>query len=135
MARRLIVDTGLVVGAERGDGDLSDFVAPDDDLVVAAITVAELRAGVELASERHREARRAFLARVLDLLAVEPYDVATAEAHAHLLAHVRRIGEPRGAHDLIVAATAVVTGRTILTGDRRARFGDLPGVDCIVVGR
>lgn len=34
---------------------------------------------------------------------------------------------------LIIAATAVATSRTVLTTDRNARFGDLPGVDFIVV--
>lgn len=37
------------------------------------------------------------------------------------------------ADDLITAATAVATGRTVLTTDRNARFEDLPGVDCILV--
>jgi predicted nucleic acid-binding protein len=48
-----------------------------------------------------------------------------------LLAHVRRSGSPRGAHDLIIAAHAAQTGRTILSRDAKARFGDLPGVTAI----
>ena len=36
-------------------------------------------------------------------------------------------------HDLIIAATAVATGRTVLTTDRKANYHDLPGVTCIVV--
>lgn len=48
--------------------------------------------------------------------------------HAALLAHVRRSGRPRGAHELIVAATARASDRTILTTDGRAGFDDLPGV-------
>ncbi len=39
-----------------------------------------------------------------------------------------------GAHDLIIAATAVVTRRTILTTDRGAHYADLPGVDCLIAG-
>lgn len=44
-----------------------------------------------------------------------------------LLAHARRTGRPRGAHDLQIAATAAATGRLVLTTDRRA-FDGLPGV-------
>jgi tRNA(fMet)-specific endonuclease VapC len=56
------------------------------------------------------------------------YTEATAACHARLIAHVRRSGTPRGAHDLIIAAHAAQTGRTVLTSGARARFADLPGV-------
>jgi predicted nucleic acid-binding protein len=51
------------------------------------------------------------------------YDDDVAEVHADLLAHVRRSGLPRGAHDLIIAAS----GRAVVTADRLA-FERLPGV-------
>ena len=133
MARRLILDTGVLIASERVTSRLMDAIAEDDDLVIAAITVAELRTGVELATERHRGARAAFLAKVLETLPIETYDLATADIHGLLLGHVHRGGTKRGAHDLIIAATAVITKRTVLTTDRSANFHDLPGVDCIVV--
>lgn len=133
MARRLILDTGVLVESERGRTAVMDSIADDDDLVVAAITVAELRTGVELAGDRNRAGRAAFLDKVVETLPVELYDLATAEVHGRLLAHVHRGGSRRGAHDLIIAATAISTRRTILTTDRSARFADLPGVDALVV--
>ncbi|MGI8880801.1 MAG: PIN domain-containing protein [Jatrophihabitans sp.] len=133
MARRLIVDTGVLIASERARIKLSAAIDQDDDLVIAAVTVAELRTGVELASEAHRAARSEFLARVLDTLPVEPYELPTAEAHGRLLAHVHRSGTKRGAHDLIIAATAVATSRTVITTDRNAHFDDLPGVTGILV--
>ena len=98
-----------------------------DDVAIAAITVAELRVGVELASGRARAARRAFVDDVMAVIQVLAYDVFVAEAHAVLLGEVRRQGRPRGAHDLLIAATAAATGRTVVTADARA-FEDLPGV-------
>lgn len=133
MARRLIIDTGVLIASGRARAELAAVIADDDDLVVAGITVAELRTGIELATEAHRAARSEFLVKLLETFPVEPYAVGTAEAHGRLLAHVHRTGTKRGAHDLIIAATAVATGRTILTTDRNAHFEDLPGVDCIVV--
>jgi len=65
----------------------------DDDLVIAAIIVAELRAGIELAGPAHRTARGEFLLRVLETLPVEPCDLTTAEAHGRLLAHVHCSGK------------------------------------------
>lgn len=133
MARRLIIDTGVLVASERGRTGLMDVVSEDDDLVIAAITVAELRTGIELANVRHRAGRAEFLVKVLETLPVEPYDLATAEVHGRLLAHVHRSGTKRGAHDLMIAATALATRRIVLTTDRSANFHDLPGVGCIVV--
>lgn len=133
MARRLIIDTGVLVASERGRRGFMNFLAEDDDLVIAAITVAELRTGIELATEHHRAARAEFLVKVLETLPVESYDVATAEVHGRLLAHVHRSGTKRGAHDLIIAATAVATNRAVLTTNHSANFQDLPGVECIVV--
>lgn len=133
MARRLIVDTGVLVTSERDNRALIEAIHADDDLAIAAVTVAELRTGVELATDAHRTGRVEFLAQVLDTFPVEPYGLTTAQAHGRLLAHVHRSGTKRGAHDLIIAATAASTGRTVLTADRNARFGDLPGVQCLTV--
>lgn len=98
-----------------------------DDVAVAAITVAELKVGVQLAKGRRRDKRESFVAAVLDVVSVEPYDLDVAEAHAVLLAHVRRAGMPRGAHDLIIAATARARERQVVSSDQ-AGFADLPDV-------
>ena len=65
---------------------------------------------------------------------IEDYTLDVAVAHARLLAYVRRAGRPRGAHDLVIAATGAATGRTVLTSDANAGLADLPGVDALVVG-
>lgn len=69
------------------------------------------------------------------IVTVPNSDVEVAEAHGRLLAHIHRAGAKRGAHDLIIAATAVATRRTLVTTDRSARFQDLPGVDCVVISQ
>ena len=78
-------------------------------------------------AERAAERARA-LTVITSVVDVLDYTPATAAQHGRLLAHVRRSGSPRGAHDLIIAAHAAETGRVILSRDARARFGDLPGV-------
>jgi len=107
---------------------LADGLAADDDVAVAAVTVAELLVGVELAEARYREERAGWIEGLLSALRVEVYDLDVAREHATLLAHVKRVGEPRGAHDLIVAATARSRDRTVVTTDIRG-FAGLPGVD------
>jgi tRNA(fMet)-specific endonuclease VapC len=122
-----MLDTAELVTAERGTMPLDDLLQDDDDVAIAAVTAAELLVGVELADARRHAARAAFVEDVLATVPVEEYDLEVARAHARLLAHVRRTGKPRGAHDLIIAATALATGRAVVTADL-AGFDQLPDV-------
>lgn len=130
MARRLILDTTTLIAFERGTFDTTTL--DDDDLAIAAITVAEFRTDIELADTAERAADRArTLAVITGALTVLDYTERTAVEHARLLAHVRRAGRPRGDHDLIIAAHAAEHRRTVLSLDAQARFADLPGVDAV----
>lgn len=131
MARRLILDTGVLITAERDGDGLTTILADDDDVAVAAVTVAELQLGVELATDAHRQRRQEFVDGVRALIPVEDYTADVALVHARLLAQGRRTGTPRGAHDLIIAATAAATARALVTRDGQARFDDLPGVHAL----
>lgn len=127
MGRRLILDTNVLIAYERGtiDRDALD----DDDLAVAAVSIAEYRVGIELADSAARAADRArALVAIISAVNVLDYTEITAACHAKLIAHARRAGRPRGVHDLIIASHALQADRIILTFDARARFGDLPGV-------
>ena len=127
MGRRLILDTNVLIAYERGTLDRT--LLDDDELAIAAVTVAEYRVGIELADTVARAADRArALAAIVSAVDVLDYTDATAAHHARLIAHARRAGTPRGAHDLIIAAHAAETGRIILSRDAKARFGDLPDV-------
>lgn len=127
MGRRLILDTNVLIAYERGTIDRAALDA--DELAVAAVSVAEYRVGIELADTPARAADRArALVAITSAVEVLDYTETTAACHAKLIAHARRAGMPRGAHDLIIAAHAVQTERTVLTFDAKARSADLPGV-------
>jgi tRNA(fMet)-specific endonuclease VapC len=124
---RLILDTTVVVAGERGRLRLDDLIGDEDDVVVSAITVAELLVGVELADAANQSRRRALVDSIVATIPVEDYDLDVARSHALLLAHTHRSGRRRGAHDLVIAATALARGRVVVTADG-VGFGDLPGV-------
>jgi len=129
----LTVDTGVLVDVERRNRQLDDVTADDDDVAIAAITLTELEVGVRVASTKLQlRRRRLFVDTILSAATVISYDESTALCRADLLTHVRRMGRPRGAHDLIVAATAAATIRTLVTTDGRA-FADLPEISVTVV--
>jgi tRNA(fMet)-specific endonuclease VapC len=87
--------------------------------------VAELLVGVELADRRRRRARQEYVATLIRSVPIEPYDLEVARVHAELLVHVRKEGRARGAHDLLIAATARARDRTVVTADTTG-FDDLP---------
>jgi tRNA(fMet)-specific endonuclease VapC len=117
----------VLITGERGRVRLDDLIGDEDDVAVAAVTVAELLVGVELADPDRRSRRAALVDAIVATIPVEDYDLDVARSHALLLAHTRRSGRRRGAHDLIIAATALARGRTVVTADHGG-FGDLPGV-------
>lgn len=125
---RLILDASVLIEAERGEGKLLESLDDVDDVAISAIAVAELQVGVRLTKGRRQRAQHeSFIASIVEAISGEPSDLEVAQAHDELLAHVRRAGTPRGAHDLIIAATALARDREVVTVDRRD-FADLPGV-------
>ena len=128
---RVILDSGVLVAGARGTVDVPSGI----DVALPAVAIAEYLAGVLLDSDvSRRAAQRAFLDEVLAVVPICDYDRSVAEHHAELLSFVRRKGRTRGAHDLIIAATARATQRTLWTTDQRARFDELPGVTARLVG-
>lgn len=130
---RLILDTGVIIAGARGHLGVTSLTDADD-AAIPAVAVAEYLAGTLLDSDPGRSAaQRAFLDEVLSVLPILEYDGDVAKHHAALLAHVKHTGGKRGAHDLIIAATARATGRILLTTDDRARFGELPKINARLV--
>lgn len=124
---RLILDTTVLVTADRKQTPLGRVVEDEDDVAVAAVTVAELLVGVMLADQRQRRRRQRFVNELLSVLHIEDYGSDVARVHAALLVHTRRSGRPRGAHDLIIAATAIAVDRELVSDDAGG-FADLPGL-------
>lgn len=125
---RLLLDTTFLIDTERTGGDLDGIIDDDDDVSIAAVTVAELRVGALLANRRNQTARADFVDDVIATIPVLDYDIDVAETHAQLLVEVRSQGRPRGAHDLIIAATAKAFDLLVVSADESA-FEDLPGVN------
>ena len=127
MARRVILDTGVLIAIERGQLDV-DAALGLDDAAIAAITAMELLVGVERADSAHRQVRAVRVEAILSSLPVEPYNVGVARVHARLAVMAMAQGRPRSANDMMIAATAAATSRILLTTDANAGFDQLTGV-------
>jgi len=128
----LILDADVIIGGEKGVFDFHGWVAarPDDSFEVAAITVAELWHGVERAKGAHRARRRAYIEAVLEALPIIPYTEQTAYEHARLWAELEGTGRMIGFYDVIVAATALERGASVVTFNKR-HFAQVKGLNVI----
>lgn len=132
MARRVVLDTGVIIAFERGKLDV-DTVLGADDAVIAAVTAMELLVGVERADPANRQRRTRHVEAVLASVPVVDYTLDVARVHARLVAQAMNRGKPRSTFDMIIAATAAAEGRVLLTTDMAADFGGLSGVNVEVL--
>lgn len=114
----VLLDTAVLIAAERGTFDMPGYLAAlgDAPVAVAAITASELLHGVERARDAAvRQRRSAFVEGVLENVPVIPFGLAEARAHARIWAELAAAGALIGAHDLQIAATSLVAGSEIAT--------------------
>jgi tRNA(fMet)-specific endonuclease VapC len=126
-----LIDTSVLIAMERGQIDLSALMTPNDQIAIAAITASELLHGVHRASTaRTKAVREAFVEGLLARVPVLSFHLVTARIHARLWAELAGEGIVVGAHDLLIAATALVAGATIATRDTRS-FPKIPGLQLV----
>lgn len=126
----MILDTAVLIAAERGRFDIAGYLAGlgDEPVALAAISASELLHEVERARDPAvRRARAEFVEGVLANVPVIPFGLAEARVHARTWAALVAAGRLIGAHDLQIAATALVAGSAIATlnGDE---FGRVPAL-------
>ena len=99
---------------------------------IAAITASELLHGVHRATPEHRARREAFVEGVLAAFPAFAFDLLAARAHARLWAGLALAGTDVGAHDRLVAATAITAGWRVGTANIR-HFDRIPDLDVVVI--
>lgn len=116
-----LIDTSVLMAAERGQLDLAAVRRDgDDEVAVSAITAAELLHGVERLRGARRVRAERFVETLLDRVPVIDFDLPIARVHALLSADLAERGTPVGAHDLIIAATAVALEYRVATRDMKS---------------
>lgn len=128
----IVVDTDVFVHVERGMPPAwQDYAAEHGDTYLSAITVSELLVGVHRADTGARRAKRsAAVESVLAGFFVLDFTAEIARLHAQLLADLIERGQKIGAHDLIIAATALRYGFPVLTSNTR-EFERISGLDVL----
>jgi len=133
--QKLVLDTGLFIADERGRFDLKAFVAkrPRLTAVMTSITAAELYVGVERAETTKRRAeKQALLQAYLSTYPILDFDQYCAKQWAEVSNALRVRGLPIGAHDLLIAATALAHGFPVVTFNG-GEFSRVPGLTTIAL--
>jgi len=125
-----LIDSSVFIALERRGLSLGALAAaiPDEPIALSSMTASELLIGVHRADSPERRSRReAFVEAILLAIPIVPFDLRVARTHARLFAELAGVGQPIGAHDLIIAATAVANGLAVLTDNLR-HFDRVPGL-------
>ncbi len=98
---------------------------PEADIAMSAIVQAEMYTGSAKSQtpQRSREIQDEFFRRFVVL----PFDSRAAHHYGHIRADLERQGTPIGGNDLLIAATALAHGLTLVTHNTR-EFGRVPGL-------
>ena len=125
-----LIDASVFIAQERRGEPVFNqaLFAPNERVGLAAITASELIVGAYRAdSPQRRLQREAFVEAILNSIPVLPFDLRVARTHAQVLAHLTAAGQLIGAHDLLIAATALAYGYSVLTDNLR-EFRRVPGL-------
>jgi predicted nucleic acid-binding protein len=128
----LMVDTNVFIRFERS-GKPIDFSSweSSQDVYISVVIASELLMGVHRANtEDRRQRRSAFVEAVISGISVLDFTLPAARIHAEIHAELAKKGQIVGAHDLIIAATALCHGLSLLT-DNVQEFSRVPGLNVI----
>jgi predicted nucleic acid-binding protein len=126
----IIFDTSSIITIERNRESCDKIITGrgDETFGISIITVAELLHGVERADTEARKLRRqAFVEKVIESFPVFPFDISVARIYARIWASLAQKKLSVGAHDLIIAATAISLDYTVAAANIRD-FEKVPGL-------
>jgi tRNA(fMet)-specific endonuclease VapC len=118
----IIFDTSEIITLERNRQKIEEIIhgREDEFFGISVITVAELLHGVERADTETRKIKRqAFVEKVIEFFPVHDFDVTIARIYARIWASLAQKNLIVGAHDLIIAATAISMNYTVVTSNLR----------------
>ena len=126
----LIFDSSILIYLERNLQNIEKIISgrEEEPYGISVITVSELLHGVHRAdSEKRRLEREAFVERVIELFPAYPFDLNAARIYARIWANLAKKGMAIGAHDLMIGATSISLGFSVVTSDVRD-FERIPGL-------
>ncbi len=125
---RYLLDTCVISDFIKGETSTQVRLkqTPPIEIAVSAITVMELRYGLALNPQRAPTVAPA-IASLLSSITLLPFSTTEAEQAAQIRAVLRSQGQPIGAYDVLIAATALQHNLIMVTANQR-EFERVPGL-------
>ncbi|HLE64114.1 MAG TPA: type II toxin-antitoxin system VapC family toxin [Pyrinomonadaceae bacterium] len=118
----VILDTSVIIALERESISPSAVMQDreNETFGLSVVTVSELLHGVHRATPVARRIKReAFVERIISEFTLYPFDVGAARIYAQIWAELASKAIQIGAHNLLIAATAISLGHEVLTVNER----------------
>lgn len=103
------------------------LAAPPGSIYLCSIVVGELVYGALHSQPSYRANNLALVASLRRQFSSLPFDDRVAEEYGKIREHLANVGMPIGPNDLIVAATALANGCTLVTHNTQ-EFSRVPGL-------
>ncbi|KAM3092557.1 type II toxin-antitoxin system VapC family toxin [Phormidesmis sp. 146-35] len=125
---RYLLDTCVISDFIKGEPGTQTRLkrTPPADSAVSVITVMELRYGL-LNNPQRAQKIEPTIASFLASVTVLPFNTAEAEQAAQVRAVLKTQGQPIGAYDVLIAATALQYNLLMVTANQR-EFDRIPGL-------
>ena len=113
---RYMLDTDIASYLIRGDhpGVTKTFTELYEQCVISSITAAELQYG---ARKRNNRTLTQKVQALCDLVTIIPWTEEAADAYAKLRVELETAGTPIGNMDMLIAASAITEGATLVTNN------------------
>ena len=125
---RYLLDTCVISDFVKGELGTQARLkqTPPTDIAVSVITVMELRYGLLINPQRAQKIEPAIVS-FLTSVTILAFDNAEAEQVAEIRAILKTQGQPIGAYDVLIAATALQQNLLMVTANQR-EFDRVPGL-------
>jgi len=125
------LDTTVLIDASRGSvrakkrarKKIRELTQRPEPLATTRFNVAELYVGFAYSKDPRAEQKA--VKTLLDELTILEFDNEAAWLFGHVTAYLKLIGRPAGDMDVLIAATAMATGHSLITRNA-SHFRDIP---------
>jgi tRNA(fMet)-specific endonuclease VapC len=131
----IIYDTCILINYERLGTEIEGLIHAKEAAPagVSVVSIAELLHGAHRADgEERKQERLTFVEKVCAMFTVFDYDIAAARIFAEIWSSTARRGISVGVNDMIIAATALCRGYSVLTLNGKD-FKDIEGLSVRVL--
>jgi tRNA(fMet)-specific endonuclease VapC len=125
---RYLLDTCVISDFIKGEPGTQTRIkqTPPADIAISVITLMELRYGLKLNPQRAQKIEP-MMTSFLSSVAVLPFDNAESEKAADIRTVLKTQGQPIGAYDVLIAATALQHQLIMVTANQ-CEFDRVPGL-------